>query len=385
MQILKNENWKYEICFDKLQQNEVEDFSSTLLGIEKLIINKEITHYSKYFSFEQVIKNLIYYKTEEETKNFLQLVKSKIEGIIFMPEQLKELYKIKISKAQFCQKELNSILEFACEYGVFPDMNNLYLTIFGKPIYKKILKMNQKYAKRNIKMEKEPRLSPFVYKQKIDNLKNECFKDFNAHGIWGKYSNKNFNYQENQENGKGVFKSRKLTFLNDTFVLDTNGNTINNRQLTLSFYFNIYPGYSHFYDSVINDDNNMLKFDNGASFLINGWSTFSAWHYKPSNYTRYRKDKNAKMISFLLKQNNKKGINKLYLYLLGTYGKSMALELFKYLTQYRGYIESYVLGAFATEVLINTEFCLCPSDYLNKLKNKNVGDFFASYYPSKKK
>lgn len=385
MQLLKNDKWKYEICFDELAKREVEDFSSTLLGLEKSIMNKEIEHYSKYFSFDQVLKNLIYFKTEEATSEFLKLVKSKIDGIIFMPEQLKDLYKIKISKAPFCQDELTSILEFACEYGVFPDMNNLYQTIFGKTIYKKILKMNVRYAKRNLKMEKEPRLAPFTYKQKIDALKNECAKDFNAHGVWGKYSNKDFSYQENDVNGKGEFKSRKLSFSNDTFILDTNGNTINNRQLTLSFYFNVYPGFSHFYDSVINDENNMLKFDNGASFLINGWSAFSAWHYKPSNYTKYRKDKNAKLISFLLKQNNEKGINKLYLYLLSAYGKSMAIELFKYLTQYRGYIESYVLGAFATEVLINTEFCLGPSDYLAKLRNKNVGDFFASYLPTKKK
>ena len=380
MQLLLNDRWKYEICFDNAVLEEVRSFSGTLKGAEKVLFDKEIEHYKTYFSFDQVIKTLTFLKTENDIQAFMKKVLRKKENIVFCPNALKSYYELKIAKIGFFEKELKELLNYACTDGAFPNMNELYTNIFGKPAFKKACAMTYKYAKRSHKLDKQPRLNSTYYKTFIEDLRKQCTYDFATHGVWGKYQNKDFILLENADNAKGTFKSRKLTFSSDTFIINTNAGTINERQLRSSFYFNIYPGYSHFYNNVINDEDSTLKYDNGASFLINGWATFAAWHYKPDNYTRYRKDKNAKLISYLLKQNNKKGIKKLYLHLLGSYGKSMALTLLKAITQYRGYIESYVLGCFVTEQLIDSSFCLGPADYLDKLHNLNVGDFFVHYF-----
>ena len=50
MQLLLNDKWKYEICFDKTSLDEVSSFCSTLKGQEKEIMLKEIEYYKTYFS-----------------------------------------------------------------------------------------------------------------------------------------------------------------------------------------------------------------------------------------------------------------------------------------------------------------------------------------------
>ena len=50
-------------------------------------------------------------------------------------------------------------------------------------------------------------------------------------------------------------------------------------------------------------------------------------------------------------------------------------------TQYPGHFMSYILGGFATDLVIKNGFANTPIDYLNSLRTINCGDFFALYSP----
>ena len=209
MQLLLNDKWKYEICFDTAVLEEVRSFAGTLKGCEKEVYEKEIEHYKTYFSIDQVLKTLTFLKVEDDIKKFIKMVERRKENIVFVPNALKPYYELKINKIGLFETELKELLNFACQNGVFPNMNGLYTAIFGKTAFKKALAMTSKYAKRSHKLDKQSRMNSTYYKPFIEELKKQCHYDFATHGVWGKYQNKDFILLENADNAKGTFKSRK--------------------------------------------------------------------------------------------------------------------------------------------------------------------------------
>ena len=112
---------------------------------------------------------------------------------------------------------------------------------------------------------------------------------------------------------------------------------------------------------------------------------YAMCHSKNSAYSHSMLSEGANITHHLLNKNLQKGLEDVYLYLLGKYTKAKALDYMLDYTQYPGHYMSYILGAFATELVMQKDFANNPIDYLNTLKTINCGDFFALYSPKMQK
>jgi hypothetical protein len=83
----------------------------------------------------------------------------------------------------------------------------------------------------------------------------------------------------------------------------------------------------------------------------------------------------------LLSKNLEKAYDFIFFYLLSKFPKAKAIRYMVDYTQYPGHYLSYILGGFATDLVIKNHFASTPADYLETLSTINCGDFFALYSP----
>lgn len=211
----------------------------------------------------------------------------------------------------------------------------------------------------------------------IQNLQNDLYMS----KIYGRSSiRKTVPISVVDEYGYGEWVSKKVSYNTDRFFIYSNNNTITDNQLEHMVYFNVYPGYGHFYNTVVNQDKN-ISFDNGATFLINGWAMYAMCHSKSSAYSSNMMTEGAIIAHNLLKNNLEKAFEDTYIYLLGKYSKDKAINYMLDYSQYPAHYLSYILGSLAIELCIEEGFANNPIDFLQTMSKINCGDFFALYTP----
>ena len=93
----------------------------------------------------------------------------------------------------------------------------------------------------------------------------------------------------------------------------------------------------------------------------------------------------AKIAQFLFEGNWQANFSKLACQLLGFFSKDEATRLMKIISQYPGKFEGYILGAFATELLIEKKFATSPLGLLDEYKKRNLADFMGLFRPNTNK
>ena len=277
------------------------------------------------------------------------------------------------------------MLLFACKKsGRTNPLMKVYKTIFGvyfKPMKKKLKQYSQRqlrnYNPTFVNNETE-------IKKIVKGTVNKVQTDPLSLGIWGDSEFGDIRYELSPDVGSGKVVSKQFYMgSRDTYIIQTNENRITNYQLVYGVYRNIYPGRAHLFNTLIPD--RVYNFDSGADYIVNGWSTFSAWHIYPSEYTRYMKVLNGKIAHEMITGNWQRSITNIYFLLLNSMSKDEVLKYIIEITQYPGRFESYVMGAIVTELLITKKFATSPMGLLDEYKKRNVADLFALFKPNTNK
>ncbi len=378
MNTYEEKNWKYELPFNNDIYRSVKHFSFLHDKPTRRVMDAQIAFYRKHYSIEQLL-NAFKLCKKEDMPHFKQVVLKRREDILYCPLFLQGHYYNRI-KSEFAEHRefLVEMLSYATHQNAKTNpMAPLYKLILGN-LYAPVKKRIIKYSKRklvqiaNVKMNANNYI-PYT-QEIIDSLKN----DHLAHGIFGDMAEQDIVLNKHRGFGRGEINSKHFYVGNtDLYTIATHDNTLTYEELRHDIYSNVYPGRAHLYNSILNKSKN--NFDLGATFFLNGWDTFTAWHYKQSGYTRNSKTINSKICSYLYKRNYKRALNDIYRYLLSIYPNNKVMEIMIVLTQYAGLFESYIMGGLATEKLIDKGFAGSPVDLLNQYKRVDCGDYFGLY------
>lgn len=383
MDINTAKNWKFNIAFDNNAYTEILHHSFLYESKERDLINYQIDFFKKYFTFGQLLKTFKQLKGDE-IQSFKDSVIKRKKNILYMPKQLKQYY-LDIIKNEFLEHSefLTEMLLQAC--NAKSDKNPML------PIYKKILgvyfnPVKNKIANYTKRRLVKPKLTPIKnnYEHVAQKIINEIKNDELSQGIWGNFGIENLRIISNNDSGKGKYHSRYFySGKTNTYMIQTNSNSLSKEELELSIYLNIYPGRGHILDQLMYKRSYNL--DGGAEFVLHGWSLFSAWHYKNNQFTKYTKILYSRICDPLLHGNYQNGLTKIYNTLLNNFPKEEALRLMILITQYPGKFESYVMGALATEQLIVKKFATSPMGLIDEYKKRNVSDFYCLFKPNTNK
>ena len=386
MSILDGRDWKYKIAFDNGIYKEVMHHSFLYESKERKIYNAQISFYRKHFTFQQLINSFRVLSSDEEIKEFKDAVYKRRDNILFCPKELKKYYSDIIKKSYKSHSEfLNEMLEIACNKNGYKNpLMPIYKKIFGcyyNPVKQKLKRYDakklHKYVPTPISGEKE-------IKNTVKGTINKLSHDQLSEGIWGKFTQEEVRIEYNNDVGSGkVISKQFFDGAKDTYIIQTNENKITYYQLVHGVYRNVYPGRAHLFNQII--PKNRFNFDSGADYIVNGWSTFSAWHIYPCEYTKYMKILNSKIAYRMLLPNWKKQLSDIYILCLSRMGKDDAIKHLIEITQFPGRYESYVMGAIATEFLIKKKFATSPMGLIDEYKKRNVADFFALFKPNTNK
>jgi hypothetical protein len=280
---------------------------------------------------------------------------------------------------------LTEMLNIACsKNGYNNPLLSIYKKVFGcyyRPMRTKI----RQYAHRTLRPYSPEHVSgEDVIKKLVKGTLNKLRSDSLSLGIWGEFDPEDVRIDYNNDIGSGKVISKQ--FYNgskDTYIIQTNENKITQYQAIYGVYRNVYPGRANLFNNII--PNRGYNFDSGADYIVNGWSTFSAWHIYPCEYTKYMKILNSKIAYRLLQPDWQKQLSDIYILCLGLMGKDDAINHLIEITQYPGRFESYVMGAIVTELLIKKKFATSPLGLLDEYKKRNVADFFALFKPNTNK
>lgn len=385
MKLLPYANWKQKLPFDNIVYKDTKRYSLGLNSYEREIMDTEINFYRTHFSLLQVMKHFKLLKTHEDKEIFIKAVLKRQEHLLYIPNCLKTYFNNKI-KTEFSEYKaffeilLNKALHQSTVNPILPVIKKI-LGVYYKPVMKKV----KKYKRMQPIIIRKKLLKPASYENlartHIYNLQN----DLVLTSMYGRSSiRKTVPISIVDDYGYGEWVSKNVTFNTNRLFIYSNNNKLTDVELEHMIYFNVYPGYGYFYNSVV-DNTSRISFDNGANFLINGWAMYAMCHSRNSAYSTARLIEGSKIVQNLLNKNLGKGLEDTYIYLLGEYPKSKAIEYMLDYTQYPGHYMSYVLGAFATEEAITQGFAYNPVDYLLTLSSVNCGDFFALYHPKVQK
>ena len=368
--------WKYEIVFNNERYIDAN---------EKRVMDMQLDFYRNHYSFDQLIHKLR--ASSERGQSILLLVASKhVKNILYTPYQLKQYY-LKIINTEF-SKYKQTLTTLLNESMAASGRNNL------RKIYKAVLHQYMptvkrkiaKYAKRKLQFVPfNQKLTQFDYLHEIVNMQNHMIEDKLGQGIFGKYTLYNTQFNYNNLLGLGEYQFNKMHHdIKDVFILNSNADNLTIHKLRHLTYLNLYPGKGHLLNTLYSPARaNCL--DLGGTYLINGWSLFAMWHYNQNAYTRNLKVICGNLGKAFLGSSLAKGANRAYNYMLGLMPKDEALQYLIYITQYPGYLESYIFGAIAVEECINRGFASSPADLLNTLKLVNIGDYLFEYTKGYKK
>lgn len=387
MKIFDGRDWKYKIAFDNDTYKEVMHHAFSYEAREREILDYQIEFYRKHFTFQQLIKSFRVLNTDEEIAEFKAAVYKRKENILYCPKELKQYYLNLIKKSFREHAEfLTEMLGFACQQNSAKNpLMPVYKKIFGvyfRPVKNKL----KQYAHRAIHNYKPVPAGddPADLKRVVKGTIKKVAADPLSMGIWGNSDLSNIRIDCTNDIGCGKLISKQFfKGAQDTYIIQTNESKITTYQLVYGVYRNVYPGRAHILNSLLED--RIYSFDSGADYIVNGWSTFAAWHIYPCEYTRYMKNLNGRIAYKMLTGNWQKSITDIYFLLLGRMGKDDAINHIIEITQYPGRFEGYVMGAIATELLIKKKFATSPMGLLDEYKKRNVADFFALFKPNTNK
>ena len=386
MRLLSYANWKQKLPFDNIIYKEVKRYSLRLNSYERAIMDEEINFYREHFSLLQVMKHFKLLKTTEDKETFIKAVLKRQDRILYIPDCLIPYFKNKI-KTEY--GEYKAFFEIMLDKATNASFKNplIYMlkTIFGD-FYKPVVKKIKKYSKQQAYPIKHKKLPVAGYENMARAYIHELQNDLVLTSIYGRSSiRRNVPISIVDDYGYGEWISKNVSYATNRLFVYSNNNKLTDEQLKHMIYFNVYPGFGYFYNTVLDDPEN-IAFDNGATFLINGWAMYAMYSSsKNYNYHHSIKVEASKIINNLLKNNLKKGYENTYIYLLTKYTKTKAIEYMLDYTQYPAHYMSYVMGGFATEEIIDTGFAFNPVDYLKTLRTINCGDFFALFSPKMQK
>ena len=388
MEIIKDSMWKYKLAFDNDLYKVVKRYSFNLQPKQKSCLNFEIDFFRTFFSIDQVISFFSLIKNKKKSvEAFKNVINKRLNYLLFCPVQLYSYYKEIINKKFADNKEhkdwLISVLNHAKNKGITILPRLYYKNILGKTIYKHVVKTCKKYSKRKLEYERNVKIDIGKEKYYIKNyIKNLELKE-SGKSVWGEYNINNFLIKEDSSFGSGKWLDSRLTYSSTQFIFNTNG-IMTEKDCEAQFVKNVYPGNAHFINSILTNKK-LFRFDNGSSFLINGWNTFALWHFNPSTYIRNHKYKNSKTITYLFeKKFNQKTIDKIFSHLLTYNNKKVATEKLIKITQFIGLFESSTIGAIAVEYLVDS-LGKGPKEFLKWIGKQNVGNYFEDYLTSIKK
>jgi len=386
MKILTYADWKKRIVFDNVIYKDTKRYCLQLNTLERHIMEKEIEFYRNHFSLLQIMEHFKRLKTAKDKEIFIRAVLKRTKNILYLPNQLKSYFTKKIKTEYSDYKEFFLLmLDKACNQDKRNPIPALMKTILGeyyRPIRSKVNKIR--------KREDIPILQKTLKPEGIENtarsLIHDLQYDLQLATIYGRSSiRKSVPISIVDDYGYGEWISKNVTYNNNRFFIYSNKNKITNVQLQHMVYFNVYPGYGHFYNTVVSDVTKNISFDNGATFLINGWAMYAMCQNKNTAYSQNFLIEGCTIAHNLLKNNLEKCYEDTYIYLLGKYSKDKAINYMLDYTQYPGHYLSYVLGALAIDLSIQRGFAHNPIDFLNTMSNINCGDYFALYSPKMQK
>jgi len=381
MRLLSYANWKQRLPFDNIVYKDTKRYSLRLNSYEREIMDMEINFYREHFSLLQAMKHFKVLKTPQDKETFIKAVLKRQDKILYLPRCLVPYFKNKI-KTDF--PEFKAFFEILLNKAINQQKNNIIIPLIKKILglyYRPVMKQVNHYRKLHPIKIKQKILSPASYENlartHIHNLQN----DVTLSTIYGRSSiRKTVPISVVDDYGYGEWVSKNVTFNTNRLFIYSNNSKLTDVQLEHMIYFNVYPGYGYFYNTVVDQTSN-LSFDNGATFLINGWAMYAMCHSKNTAHSTSLLTEGSTIVHHLLNKNLEKGYEAVYIYLLSKYTKAKALEYMLDYTQYPGHYMSYILGAFATEETIVKGFAYSPHDYLESLSTINCGDFFSLYHP----
>ena len=189
MEILDGRDWKYKIAFDNGTYKEVMHHSFLYSPKERNILNFQIQFYRKHFTFEQIIKSFRCLTTDDEIKQFKDVVYKRRDNILFCPKELKRYYMDLIKKSFKTHSEfLNEMLNIACnKNGYNNPLLSIYKKVFGcyfRPMKAKI----RQYAHRELRPYKPQHVDgEEVIKKLVKGTLNKLRTDDLSLGIWGEF------------------------------------------------------------------------------------------------------------------------------------------------------------------------------------------------------
>lgn len=385
MKLLHYKDWKRRIPFDNIVYKDVKRFSLRLNTYERELMDIQIEYYRNNFSLLQVMRHFKTLKTKEEIEAFIKSVLKRQDGLLYIPNCLASYFRKEIKEKYSTYKAFFDIL---LNKALEKKPENTYLPIAKSILgdyYKPVLKYVNRYSRMKTIKAVCKKVPIAGYENMARDVIHRCQSDFVLSSIFGRSSfRKNLPISVVDDYGYGEWVSKQVTFSNNRLFLYSNHNSLTDTQIEHMVYFNVYPGYGHFYTSIL-EDNNKISFDNGATYLINGWAMYAMCHSESSAYAMSMMSEGSVVVKNLLKKKLDKAYEDIYVYLLGIYPKQKVMTYMLNYTQYPGNYMSYILGGFATDLVIKNGFANTPVDYLNSLRTINCGDFFALYSPKMQK
>lgn len=382
MKLLQYSDWKQKIAFDNVIYKDVKRYSLTLNTLEREIMEAEINYYRTNFSLLQVIKHFKKLKKAKDIEMFIKAVLKRSDNILYLPYMLKPYFR-KLIKTELkdYQDFFEILLNKASDQSNKNNIKPIYKSILGE-YYHPLCRRIKKYHKREeldvIKKTLKPEALINTARAWIDTLQD----DLQLATIYGRSRiRKSVPISVVNEYGYGEWTSKNVSFNSNRFFIYSNNNKLTNVELEHMVYFNVYPGYGHFYNTVVQDLTKNVSFDNGATFLINGWAMYATCHSKGSMHSQNMLTEGSIIAYHLLKNNWEKSYENIYVYLLGKYPKQKAIDYMIDYSQYPAHYLSYILGEIAIELCIEKGFANNPIDFLQTLSSINCGDFFALYSP----
>ena len=381
MKILQYDDWKQKIAFDNFIYKTVKRHSRQLNTFEREIMSAQIDFYRNHFSLLQIMNHFKTLKTDLAKTLFIKEVLKRQDGLLFLPKQLKDFFKKKIN-TEFKEFEgfFNLMFEKALNKKPVNPIIPMLKTILGD-YYKPTIKFVDKYRKMKPIRVVQKTLKSGLYESLAREQIHAVQNDLVLTKIYGRSSiRKNVSISIVDEYGYGEWVSKYISPIGNKFFLYSNGKRLTDEELEHMIYFNIYPGQGHFYNTIL-DPMRSICFDNGATFLINGWAMFAMCHTRSSAHAMSLMSEGSVICHELLSKNLAKAYENLYIYLLAKFPKAKAISYMLDYSQYPGHYLSYILGGFATDLVIKNNFANTPQDYLTTLSTINCGDFFALYSP----
>lgn len=386
MKILTYPDWKKRIPFDNIIYKDVKRFCLQLNTRERKIMDVEIDFYRKHFSLQQIIDHFKILKTKKDKETFIKAVLKRKENILYMPFQMKSFYTKKIKKEMTEYKDFFLImLDKALNQVKKNPITKMIKTILGE-YYSPVMSQVKKISRRTEIPILQHNIKPEGIENTARNIIRDLQYDLQLSKIYGRSGiRKTVPISVLDDYGYGEWISKNVTYNNNRFFIYSNKNKITDVQLRHMVYFNVYPGYGHFYNTVVDDVTKRISFDNGATFLINGWAMYAMCTNKYTAYSQNFLIEGTTIVKSLMRKNLEKAFEEVYIYIHGRYSKDKAMNYMLDYTQYPGHYLSYVLGCLAIDECIQKGFAHNPIDFLKTMSSINCGDYFALYSPKMQK